>query len=101
VVGGRCRTVVEGGYEFIAGAGSTEPQWATTFLYLGELGLLDRVYSIQKQRYGFARNGKGHMIFIGGNFRETLKPLPENISFFFTGFPWKAYPQILKVFVAL
>ncbi len=52
MAGGRCRTIVEDGYEFIAGAGSTEPQWATTFQYLDELGLKDRVYSIQKQRFG-------------------------------------------------
>jgi protoporphyrinogen oxidase len=101
VVGGRCRTVMEDGYEFLAGAGSTEPQWITTFQYLEELGLLDRVYSVQKQRYGFVRNGKVHTIFIGGNLWETIKSLPENIKFFFTGIPWKSYPQILKAFVAL
>ena len=96
VVGGRCRTVMEDGYEFMAGAGSTEPQWPTTYQYLQELGLLDRVYSIQKQRYGFVRNGKVRTILIGGNLRETIKALPENIKFFFTGIPWKTYPQILK-----
>ncbi len=101
VVGGRCRTVMEDGYEFMSGAGSTEPQWSTTCQYLQELGLLDRVYSIQKQRYGFVRNGKVRTIFIGGNLRETIKALPENIKFFFTGIPWKTYPQILKVFAAL
>ncbi len=101
VVGGRCRTVLEDGYEFVAGAGSTEPQWATTFEYLEELGLLDRVYSIKKQRYGFARNGKVRTVFIGGNFWETIKSLPENIRFFFTGLPWNTYPQILKALVAL
>ncbi len=101
VAGGRCRTVVEDGYEFIAGAGSTEPQWTTTFQYLQELGLLDRVYSVQKQRYGFVRNGKVRTILIGGNLRENIKALPENIKFFFTGIPWKAYPQILKSFAAL
>ncbi|BCI90112.1 hypothetical protein NIIDMKKI_53180 [Mycobacterium kansasii] len=101
VVGGRCRTVAEDGYEFVAGAGSTEPQWATTFEYLAELGLLDRIYSIQKQRYGFVRNGKVRTLFVGGNFRETIKTLPENVKFFFTGIPWKTYPQTLKAFVAL
>jgi protoporphyrinogen/coproporphyrinogen III oxidase len=100
-VGGRCRTEVEDGYEFYIGAGSTEPQWATTFQYLQELGLIDRVYSIQKQRYGFYRNGKIRTVFMGGNFLDTLRTLPENIRFLFTGIPIKAYGQILKVFSAL
>ncbi len=101
VVGGRCRTVMEDGYEFMSGAGSTEPQWSTTYQYLEELGLLDRVYSIQKQRYGFVRNGKVRTLLIGGNLWETIKALPENIKFFFTGIPWKTYPQILKSVAAL
>ena len=101
VVGGRCRTEYEQGYEFYAGAGSTEPQWATTFQYLKELGLLDRVYSIQKQRYGFVRNGKMRTVFMGGSFREMVKAIPENLRFIFTAIPWKTYPQVLKVFSAL
>jgi oxygen-dependent protoporphyrinogen oxidase len=100
-VGGRCRTEVEDGYEFIAGAGSTEPQWETTFQYLKELGLEDRIYSIQKQRYGFYRNGKIRTVFLGGNFIDALRTLPENIRFLFTGIPLKAYFQVLKVFSAL
>jgi protoporphyrinogen/coproporphyrinogen III oxidase len=99
--GGRCRTEVEDGYEFYIGAGSTEPQWATTFQYLKELGLEDRVYSVQKQRYGFYRNGKIRTIFMGGNFMDTIRTLPENIRFLFTGIPIRAYFQILKVFSAL
>ena len=100
-VGGRCRTESVDGYEFIAGAGSTEPQWATTFEYLREFGLEDRVYSIQKQRYGFYRDGRIRTLFIGGNFWDTIRTLPENIRFLFTGFPLKTYPQLLKVFSAL
>jgi protoporphyrinogen/coproporphyrinogen III oxidase len=101
VVGGRCRTEYEQGYEFYVGAGSTEPQWATTFQYLEELGLRDRVYSIQKQRYGFVRNGKIRTIFMGGSFWEMVKALPENLRFIFSGIPWKTYPQVIKVFSAL
>jgi protoporphyrinogen/coproporphyrinogen III oxidase len=100
-VGGRCRTEVEDGYEFYIGAGSTEPQWATTFQYLQELGLEERVYSVQKQRYGFYRNGRIRTVFMGGNFMDTLRTLPENIRFLFTGIPLKAYVQIMKVFSAL
>jgi oxygen-dependent protoporphyrinogen oxidase len=101
VVGGRCRTEYEQGYEFYAGAGSTEPQWATTFQYLKELGLLDRVYSIQKQRYGFVRNGKMRTVFMGGSFREMVKAIPENLRFIFTAIPWKTVPQVVRVFSAL
>jgi len=99
--GGRCRTVMEDGYEFFVGAGSTEPQWATTFQYLHEFGLEDKVYSIQKQRYGFVRKGRIRTVFMGGNFWDTIRTLPENIRFLFTGIPLKAYPQVLKAFSAL
>jgi len=99
--GGRCRTVSEDGYNFSIGAGSTEPQWETTFQYFNELELKDKVFSIQKQRYGFFRNGKIRTVFIGGNFWEMIKAAPENIRFFFTCFPMRTYPQLLKVFTAL
>ena len=101
VVGGRCRTEYEQGYEFYAGAGSTEPQWATTFQYLKELGLLDRVYSIQKQRYAFVRNGKMRTVFMGGSFWEMVKAVPENLRFIFSAIPLRTYTQVLKVFSAL
>ncbi len=100
-VGGRCRTEYEQGYEFYAGAGSTEPQWATTFQYLKELGLLDKVYSIQKQRYAFVRNGKMRTIFMGGSFWEMVRALPENLRFIFSAIPLKTFPQVFKVFSAL
>ncbi len=89
------------GYKFSMGAGSTEPQWETTFDYFNELGLMDKVFSIQKQRYGFLKNEKIKTVFIGGNFYEMIKTLPENIRFFFTCFTLKTYPQLLKVFIAL
>ena len=100
-VGGRCRTVKEQGYSFTIGAGSTEPQWETTFQYLNEFGLMDKVYSIQKQRFGLVRNGKIHTLFMGGNFWDLLKTLPENMNFLFTALPWRTYPQALKVFSAM
>ena len=99
--GGRCRTVREDGYTFSIGAGSTEPQWRTTFQYLEELGLEDRLFSIQNQRYGFVRNGKIRTVRLGGGFLEMLKATPENLRFLFTGFPFKTYPQAMKVFAAL
>lgn len=101
VAGGRCRSVTDQGYTFSMGAGSTEPQWKTTFQYLDELGLMDKLFSIQKQRYGFMRNGKIRTVFTGGSFWEMVKALPENTRFFFTGMPLKTYPQVIKVFIAL
>ncbi len=96
-VGGRCRTEYEDGYEFFVGAGSTEPQWNTTFEYLKEFKLEDRIYSLGGMRFGFYRNGKIRTVFLGSNFKDSLRALPENISFLFTGIPFKAYLQLLKV----
>jgi oxygen-dependent protoporphyrinogen oxidase len=101
VAGGRCRSVTDQGYTFSMGAGSTEPQWDTTFTYLDELGLMGRLFSIQKQRYGFMRKGKIRTVFTGGSPWETVKALPENVKFLFTGMPLRTYPQVLKVFLAL
>jgi protoporphyrinogen oxidase len=101
VAGGRCRSITEQGYTFSIGAGSTEPQWETTFEYLNELGLMDKVFSLQKQRYGFFIKGKIRTIFRGGNLWDAIKTMPENITFFFTAMPLKTYPQIMKVFIAL
>ncbi len=99
--GGRCRTIEEQGYLFNVGAGSTEPQWETTFQYLQEFGLLDRVFSIQKQRFGIMRNGKIHTVYMGGNPWDMIKALPENTSFLLTGMPLKTIPQTIKTFSAM
>ncbi len=101
VAGGRCRSITEQGYTFSIGAGSTEPQWGTTFQYLNELGLMDKVFSLQKQRYGFFVKGKIRTVFTGGNLWGTIVTLPENIKFLLTTMPLKTYPQIIKVFLAL
>lgn len=101
VAGGRCRSITEQGYTFSIGAGSTEPQWETTFQYLSELGLMNKVFSLQKQRYGFFIKGKIRTVFLGGNLWETIVALPENMRFLFMGIPWKAYLQAIKVFIAL
>jgi protoporphyrinogen/coproporphyrinogen III oxidase len=96
-VGGRCRTEYEDGYEFFVGAGSTEPQWETTFQYLKEFGLEDRIYSVGGMRFGFVRNGKIRTVFLGNDWKDNLRALPENISFLFTGIPFNAYLQLRKV----
>ena len=99
--GGRCRSITEQGYTFSIGAGSTEPQWETTFEYLNELGLMDKVFSLQKQRYGFFVKGKIRTVFMGGSLWDTITALPENTRFLFTVMPLKTYPQVMRVFMAL
>jgi phytoene dehydrogenase-like protein len=99
--GGRCRSIMEQGYTFSIGAGSTEPQWETTFEYLNELGLMDKVFSLQKQRYGLFVKGKIRTVFTGGSLWDTISTMPENIRFLLTAVPLKTYPQVIKVFLAL
>ncbi len=101
VVGGRCRSVYEDGYEFYAGAGSTEPQWTTTFTYLKELGLSDRVRRQAGVRYGFPLNGKIRTVPLGGTPLQMLAAVPELVEFLFRGWPLKTYPQLLRTFKAL
>jgi oxygen-dependent protoporphyrinogen oxidase len=101
IAGGRCRTVKEDGYQFTIAAGSTEPQWATTFTYLEELGLLDRVYSLKKQRYSYKRNGKIRTVTTGGSFFEMIKASAENIRFLLFAMPVGTLYQALKVFIAM
>jgi oxygen-dependent protoporphyrinogen oxidase len=89
------------GKVIIVGAGSTEPQWKKTLRYLEEMGLKDRLFSIQKQRYGFVRNGKIRTVRVGPGLLGMVKAVPENLRFLFTGLPLRTYPQLLKVFIAL
>ncbi|MCU0269782.1 MAG: FAD-dependent oxidoreductase [Acidimicrobiales bacterium] len=99
--GGRCRTIHEDGYEFIAGAGSTEPQWTTTFQYLRELGLEDRIYSIARQRYGFLRDGRVRTVVVEPSVSGMLRALPENLRFLRDGPPLRTWWQVAKLSRAL
>jgi oxygen-dependent protoporphyrinogen oxidase len=101
VAGGRCRTVREQGYQFSIAAGSTEPQWETTFQYLKEFGLMNKVYSLQKQRFGLIRNGKMHTISMGGGLPHMIRSLPENTRFLLTALPRSTYPQAIRAFRAM
>ena len=101
VVGGRCRTVHEDGYEFIAGAGGTEPQWDTTFQYIRELGLEDLVYSIPRQRYGFLRDGTVRTVVVDSSLRGVVTSLPENLRFLAHGPPARTYVQLARLALAL
>jgi len=97
VAGGRCRTEWMDGYEITAGAATTEPQWATTFQYIKELGLEDRVRAGHKLRFAYYINGRMRTIFLG----LSIQTLGENIRFFFNGFPQFTYLHIARAFVAL
>lgn len=99
--GGRCRTVTEDGYEFFVGAGATEPQWATTFQYLRELGLEDRVYSVARQRYGFYRDGRIRTLVVEPSAAGMLRSLPENLRFLAGGPPLRTWWQVAKLVRAL
>ncbi len=101
VAGGRCRTVVEDGYQFTIGAGVTEPQWDTTFKYFAELGLLDRVYPMKKLRFSFKRKGKIHTVNLGGSWREMLAAVPGNLRFLASAMPAGTLWQTLKVLRAM
>lgn len=97
VVGGRCRTEWEDGFEITAGAATTEPQWATTFQYIKELGLEDRVRAGHKLRFAYFINGKLRTVFLG----FSIQTLGENIRFFLNGFPKLTYIHIARAFAAL
>jgi phytoene dehydrogenase-like protein len=96
--GGRCRNVVKNGFNISLGAVFTEPQWGTTFKYLRELNMLDHVRHNEIQRFGFWRNGRKHYI-VKGSIKEMIKSLREMLSF--RGLPPKAYPQLLKLGLAI
>lgn len=96
-VGGRCRNVYDQGVQFGVGAGSTEPQWEVTFQYLRDFNLEDRIFSIQRQRFGFVRDGKIRTVCLGGSFLDFVKAIPENMLFMINGIPLKAYMHMLKI----
>lgn len=99
-VGGRCREDWEEGHHYTAGAGSTEPQWDVTWQYIRELGLEDRIYTMDKQHYNFVFDGKDHHLYMGdGAFMR--KNLVKDMKFLLHGFGFKSYWQILKAFKVL
>jgi protoporphyrinogen oxidase len=63
--GGRVGNRTHGEFTVGYGAAMTEPQWETTFQYLNELGLSDRVETVQAQTYAFPRGGKIHYARLG------------------------------------
>ena len=91
--GGRCRNDYTDGYEFFMGAGSTEPQWETTFSYLHELGIEDHVVNQAGEAgIGFVTKGQIHILRLGGNPADTMKSLAQ----FLPAFPASVYAQGVK-----
>lgn len=90
--GTRCRSYWDDGYMFFAGAGSTEPQWSTTWEYIDEFGITP--VDATKTRYGWMIDGKLRTISMG----LGLKSLAEFVKFFFTGWPRGTYIQLVKAF---
>jgi len=91
--GGRCRNDYTDGYEFYMGAGSTEPQWETTFAYLRELGIEDHVVEQAGEAgIGFVTKGQPHILRLGGSPADILKSFLE----FLPAFPISVYAQGMK-----
>ena len=91
--GGRCRNDYTDGYEFYMGAGCTEPQWETTFAYLNEFGIEDRVIDQAGEAgIGFVTNGQPHILRLGGSPADMMKSLAK----FLPAFPPSVYAQGLK-----
>ena len=91
--GGRCRNDYTDGYEFYMGAGSTEPQWETTFAYLRELGIEDHVVQQAGEAgIGFVTKGQPRILRLGGSPADTLKSFLD----FLPAFPFSVYTQGMK-----
>ena len=91
--GGRCRNDYTDGYEFFVGAGSTEPQWETTFSYLHELGI-DHLVNREagSAGIGFVTGGQIHILQLGGSPANIMASLAK----FLPAFPASVYAQGIK-----
>lgn len=97
--GGRCWNMTNrDGFTIPIGAGFTETQWTTTHRFVRELGLAAQAHVEKNQRVAFWRNGKKHFL-LKGTVPEILKSLPEMLRF--RGWPLKAYPQFVKLGLAM
>lgn len=80
--GGQVRSRQNGDIIYNGGAAFTEPQWKTTFEYLREFGLEDRIYEPPKKVYGLYLNGALKYFEDTGNLFKSLlqmKGLPVNL----------------------
>lgn len=81
-VGGRVKFGQSGDIIYNDGAAFTEPQWETTFEYLREFGLMDRVVVPPKKVYGLYVNGKTTYFEDTGNLFQSLlqvRGLPKKL----------------------
>ncbi|MEW6555460.1 MAG: NAD(P)/FAD-dependent oxidoreductase [Actinomycetota bacterium] len=96
--GGRCWNMERDGFHLPIGAGLTETQWATTHKFVRELGMSDQAHIVDSLRVAFWRNGKKHFL-LKSTPLEMAKNLPETLRF--RGWPLKAYPQAIKLGLAM
>jgi oxygen-dependent protoporphyrinogen oxidase len=96
--GGRCWNMSRDGFLLPIGAGFTETQWATTKKFIRELGMSDQANELSTVRVAFWRNGRNYFL-LKGTPLEMAKNIPEMLRF--RGWPLKAYPQFLKLGLAL
>ncbi len=96
--GGRCWNMSRQGFLLPIGAGLTETQWAVTQKFVTELGMSEQSHVVDKMRVAFWRNGKNYFLFKGSPL-ETAKNIPEMLKF--RGWPLKAYPQAVKLGLAM
>lgn len=81
-VGGRVKYGQSGDIIYNDGAAFTEPQWETTFEYLREFDMMDRVVEPPKKIYGLYLNGKTQYFEDTGNLFQsllTMKGLPKGL----------------------
>ncbi|WP_027587664.1 protoporphyrinogen/coproporphyrinogen oxidase [Acidipropionibacterium thoenii] len=95
--GGRVGNRTVGPFTWAIGATMTEPQWDTTFRYLDEFDLLDRVQKVDSQCFGFWNGEQTRFLSVGRGMRL------RNLRDFLTegGLPARAYPQAARLAVAL
>lgn len=93
-IGGRVGNKQNSGFTYGIGAAMTEPQWKTTFEYLTELNLTDKVRSVENQCYAFWNKNKIHYLLLG---KDTK--LSHLLGF--RGMPFRTYLQALKFITAI
>jgi protoporphyrinogen oxidase len=96
--GGRCWSLRRDGFLLPLGAGFTETQWDVTQRLVRELGLSDEAHHATTMRVGFWRNGRKYYL-LQGSPMEMVKNLPETLRF--RGLPLKAYPQAVRLGLAI
>ncbi|NTW39186.1 MAG: FAD-dependent oxidoreductase [Cellulomonadaceae bacterium] len=95
--GGRVGNRTKDGFTWATGAGMTEPQWATTFEYLADFGMVDLVHEVSTQVYGFPRDGRVRYVRLGAR----MNPVQLLGFLLGRGLPWRTYPEMLRFAAAI